>query len=106
MHFFRKQYAVFIPVLFTSSLLAQSTGAPGIEQLQQQIADAWTNAEFGWMLASCALVLMMTGPGLELFYGDLVRRKNVLSTMMHSFAMMGIITVLWESATTIVASGP
>jgi len=40
-------------------------------------------------------VLMMTGPGLALFYGGLVRRKNVLSTMMQSFAMMAIITVLW-----------
>jgi len=48
-----------------------------------------------WMLTSAALVLMMTGPGLALFYGGLVRRKNVLSTMMQSFAMMCIITVLW-----------
>jgi Amt family ammonium transporter len=47
------------------------------------------------MLTSAALVLMMTGPGLALFYGGLVRRKNVLSTMMQSFAMMCIITVLW-----------
>ena len=47
------------------------------------------------MLVSAALVLMMTGPGLALFYGGLVRRKNVLSTMMQSFAMMAIITVLW-----------
>jgi Amt family ammonium transporter len=47
------------------------------------------------MLTSAALVLMMTGPGLALFYGGLVRRKNVLATMMQSFAMMCIITVLW-----------
>jgi len=44
---------------------------------------------------SSALVLLMTGPGLALFYGGLVRKKNVLSTMMQSFAMMAIITVLW-----------
>ncbi len=48
-----------------------------------------------WMLTSAALVLMMTGPGLALFYGGLVRSKNVLSTMMHSFALMAVITVLW-----------
>jgi len=48
-----------------------------------------------WMLTSAALVLMMTGPGLALFYGGLVRRKNVLSTMMHSFVLMAVITVLW-----------
>jgi Amt family ammonium transporter len=47
------------------------------------------------MLVSAALVLMMTGPGLALFYGGLVRPKNVLSTMMHSFILMAVITVLW-----------
>ncbi len=47
------------------------------------------------MLVSSALVLMMTGPGLALFYGGLVRHKNVLGTMMQSFAMMAIITLLW-----------
>ncbi len=47
------------------------------------------------MLTSAALVLMMTGPGLALFYGGLVRRKNVLSTMMHSFILMAVVTVLW-----------
>src|ERR1035438_1986733 len=48
-----------------------------------------------WMLVSSALVLMMTGPGLALFYGGLVRKKNVLSTMMQSFALMAVVTVLW-----------
>ena len=48
-----------------------------------------------WMLVSSALVLMMTGPGLALFYGGLVRRKNVLGTMMQSFALMAVVTVLW-----------
>jgi Amt family ammonium transporter len=47
------------------------------------------------MLTSAALVLLMTGPGLALFYGGLVRRKNILSTMMQSFAMMGLVTILW-----------
>jgi Amt family ammonium transporter len=47
------------------------------------------------MLTSSALVLMMTGPGLALFYGGLVRKKNVLGTMMQSFAMMAVITILW-----------
>jgi Amt family ammonium transporter len=48
-----------------------------------------------WMLTSSALVLMMTGPGLALFYGGLVRRKNVLATMMQSFIMMAAVSVLW-----------
>ncbi len=47
-----------------------------------------------WMLTSTALVLLMI-PGLAMFYGGLVRTKNVLGTMMHSFAAMGIMTVLW-----------
>ena len=48
-----------------------------------------------WMLVSCALVLMMTAPGLILFYGGLVRRKNVLGTMMHSLILMAVVSVLW-----------
>jgi Amt family ammonium transporter len=47
------------------------------------------------MLVSAALVLMMTGPGLALFYGGLVRRKNVLSTMMHCFILMALVSVIW-----------
>ncbi len=48
-----------------------------------------------WLLASTALVLMMTAPGLVLFYGGLVRSKNVLSTMMHSLILMAVISTLW-----------
>jgi Amt family ammonium transporter len=47
-----------------------------------------------WMLTSTALVLLMV-PGLAMFYGGLVRTKNVLGTIMHSFVAMGIISVLW-----------
>ncbi|MGH9565725.1 MAG: ammonium transporter, partial [Candidatus Angelobacter sp.] len=53
-----------------------------------------------------ALVLMMTGPGLALFYGGLVRKKNVLSTMMQSFAMMALITILWGLVSFSLAFGP
>jgi ammonium transporter, Amt family len=62
---------------------------------EQQIADAKSSADNAWMLICSALVLMMTGPGLALFYGGLVRKKNVLATMMQSFAMMAIVTVTW-----------
>jgi len=54
-----------------------------------------SNADNAWMLVSAALVLLMTGPGLALFYGGLVRKKNVLSVMMQSFAMMALISLLW-----------
>jgi Amt family ammonium transporter len=48
-----------------------------------------------WMLTSTALVLMMTIPGLALFYGGMVRKKNVLATIAQSFAITGLVTVLW-----------
>jgi Amt family ammonium transporter len=51
--------------------------------------------DHAWMLVSTALVLMMTGPGLALFYGGLVRRKNVLATMMQSFILMAVVTIVW-----------
>ncbi|MCC6235441.1 MAG: ammonium transporter [Verrucomicrobiales bacterium] len=58
-------------------------------------AGAINMGDNAWMLVSCALVLMMTAPGLILFYGGLVRRKNVLATMMHSLVLMGLVSVLW-----------
>ncbi len=63
-----------------------------VESAAKSAQSAGDNA---WMLVSAALVLMMTGPGLALFYGGLVRRKNVLSTIMHSFVLMAVVTVLW-----------
>ena len=63
--------------------------------IQQQVADAKSAGDNAWMLVSSALVLMMTGPGLALFYGGLVRKKNVLATMMQSFVLMALITVVW-----------
>jgi Amt family ammonium transporter len=81
----------------TASSFAQS--APGVEQRLSAVEAAAKSAQSAgdnaWMLTSAALVLMMTGPGLALFYGGLVRHKNVLSTMMHSFALMGVVTVIW-----------
>jgi ammonium transporter, Amt family len=63
-----------------------------VETAAKSAQSAGDNA---WMLVSAALVLMMTGPGLALFYGGLVRRKNVLGTMMHSFILMAVVTVIW-----------
>ena len=54
-----------------------------------------SNCDNVWVLISSALVLMMTAPGLILFYGGLVRSKNVLSTMMHSLILMALISTLW-----------
>lgn len=79
---------------FAQSVPAGTTDAR-IAKLEQQVLEAKGSADNTWVLVSSALVLMMTGPGLALFYGGLVRKKNVLATMMQSFAMMAIITVLW-----------
>ena len=77
---------------------AQTVSPQQVADLQKQVTEARGNADNAWMLVSAALVLMMTGPGLALFYGGLVRKKNVLATMMQSFAMMAVVTVLWGIA--------
>ena len=58
------------------------------------------------MLTCAALVLMMTIPGLFLFYGGLVRSKNVLGTIMHSFILVGVITIQWVLWGYSIAFGP
>ena len=66
-----------------------------VQAAQTASANAQSAGDNAWMLVSAALVLLMTGPGLALFYGGLVRKKNILGTMMQSFAMMGLVTILW-----------
>lgn len=67
-------------------------------------APAWADdpavntGDTAWMLTSTALVLMMTIPGLALFYAGMVRKKNVLATMMQSFSIAALVTVLWMVA--------
>ena len=81
-----------------SSASATQTSNPTNEKLaqfDQRITAAQSSADNAWMLVSAALVLMMTGPGLALFYGGLVRRKNTLAIMMQSFMLMAVITVMW-----------
>ena len=78
-------------------IFAQAAATPPspTAALEAGVKAAQSSADNAWMLVSCALVLMMTGPGLALFYGGLVRRKNILGTMMQSFILMAIATVLW-----------
>jgi Amt family ammonium transporter len=91
---------LLLPAVLAVPAFAQQSAAAPVTQaqfaaLQQSIRDAQTSGDNAWMLISAALVLLMTAPGLTLFYGGLVRRKNILGTMMQSFAMMGLVTVLW-----------
>src|SRR6266700_3967373 len=81
------------------SILALASGLASAQAIPKAVDDRITAAQSAgdnaWMLISAALVLLMTGPGLALFYGGLVRTKNVLATMMHSFALMAVVSVLW-----------
>ena len=77
------------------SILAAAVGAvtmaiPAIAQ-----DDSLSSGDTAWMLTSTVIVLMMTIPGVALFYGGMVRKNNVLSTIMHSFAATCLITVIW-----------
>jgi ammonium transporter, Amt family len=89
--------SVFMLLIPGSTALAQtaSTTEDRLRQLEQTAALAQNSGDNAWMLTCAALVLMMTGPGLALFYGGLVRRKNVLATMMQSFTLMAVVTILW-----------
>jgi Amt family ammonium transporter len=85
------------PFVFCAAAMAQTPQSidARLAALDSAVKSAQSAGDNAWMLMSAALVLMMTGPGLALFYGGLVRRKNVLGTMMQSFILMAVITVLW-----------
>ncbi len=89
-------FALLGSLTTTIAVLAQT---PTIEErlakAEAAVVTAQTAGDNAWMLVCSALVLLMTGPGLALFYGGLVRKKNVLATMMQSFIMMAAITVIW-----------
>jgi Amt family ammonium transporter len=74
---------------------AAPAAAPAPDSPQLVAADKISSGDTAWMLSSTALVLLMTIPGLALFYGGMVRKKNVLATVMQSFAITCLVTVLW-----------
>src|SRR5437762_3529261 len=90
--------ALLCTVLISAVTLAQ-TPTPSLEgrllKLESAANSAQSSGDNAWMLVCAALVLMMTGPGLALFYGGLVRKKNVLGTMMQSFVLMAVVSVVW-----------
>lgn len=87
------------PWMATSALASGGTSyeqrITRLEKLAEQTSPAINSGDNSWLLVSSALVLMMTAPGLTLFYGGLVRSKNVLSTMMHSLILMALVSLLW-----------
>jgi len=80
----------------TVAALAQTAAAPAAAPAAPAaIVKALDSGNTAWMLTSTALVLLMTIPGLALFYGGMVRKMNVLTTVMQSFAITCLVTVLW-----------
>lgn len=88
--------------MFSGLAWAQESGDVASTDVAAQIAAVETKADAAllagnnaWMLTCCALVLFMTAPGLAMFYGGLVRKKNVLGIIMQCLFLMGLMTVLW-----------
>lgn len=80
----------------TSSVSADAEAVPEVAPpAPQVVAEGMVDADVAWMLVSSALVLMMTAPGLALFYGGLVRKKNILGVMMQCVFLMGLMSVVW-----------
>ena len=85
--------------------LTLTAGAPSIA-IAQASTPTIDSGDTAWVLMSAALVLMMTAPGLALFYGGMVQKKNALTTIMHSFICMALITVQWVVVGYSLAFGP
>ena len=103
---FLQRTLLVAPVTFfwTIGALAQQT--PEATAPAAPAASALNTGDTAWMLTSVALVLMMTIPGLALFYGGMVRKMNVLATVMQSFAVTCLVTVLWTVVTYSMAFTP
>jgi len=93
----QRNHVVSLLLFVSATALAQGPQDVGtrLAAVESSVKAAQSAGDNSWMLISSALVLMMTGPGLALFYGGLVRKKNVIGTMMQSFILMGLVTVLW-----------
>ena len=86
------------PLAIVAGLAAAPAAAAAPALLSHQVPLDLNEASSAWILTSTALVLMMTLPGLALFYGGMVRRKNVIATLAHSTAAFAVVTVLWFAA--------
>jgi Amt family ammonium transporter len=82
-------------ILLVGAQASRAQDAATPDEVAAGIAEAKLAGHNAWMLTSCALVLFMTAPGLAMFYGGLVRRKNVLSVIMQCLFLMSLMTVIW-----------
>src|SRR5271169_4442280 len=95
MRLFLRRILIGVPIAFPWTVAALAQQTPGPAAGAAPGASALNTGDTAWMLTSTALVLMMTIPGLALFYGGMVRKKNVLATLMQSFAVTCVVTLLW-----------
>ena len=79
----------------TASEAEESASSPVVPAVESWTATAANKADTAWVLVCSALVLMMTAPGLALFYGGLVRKKNILSVLMQCAVLIGLMSVVW-----------
>lgn len=91
----RRLLPAALALLAAGLAAAPALAAPAAPLLAHQAPLELNEASSAWILTSTALVLLMTLPGLALFYGGMVRRKNVISTIAHSTAALAVVTVLW-----------
>jgi Amt family ammonium transporter len=84
-----------LAVLAMTGFAFAQEAAPAAADAAAAAAPKLDSGDTAWMLTSTAIVLMMTIPGLALFYGGMVRKKNVLATLMQSFAITCLVTVFW-----------
>src|SRR5271167_1623995 len=89
-------YAIARNVFVMTSVMCLAIASPAAAAIPG--APKFDGADTAWLLLCATLVLMMTIPGLALFYGGMVRRKNVLSTLMQSFIVCCLVTVVWMIA--------
>ena len=90
-----KLFSFFIVIFTLPAITLAEDLSERIAKLETTAAAAQSSADNAWVLLCSALVLLMTVPGLALFYGGLVRQKNVLSTMLKSLISIGIVTLVW-----------
>src|SRR5688500_11006137 len=94
-----RKFIVFVGFIlaFTRFTFAEDSSAVSerLDRLETAASAAQSNADNAWMLICAALVLLMTVPGMALFYSGLVRQKNVISTILQSLILAGVVTILW-----------
>lgn len=90
----KKTWLIGIGLIVLVAILGNLPYFQNSEVIDESVFDALVGADIAWLLAASGLVLLMT-PGLSFFYGGMVNRKNIISTMLQSFIALGVISLVW-----------